>query len=338
MPDLVSFERAIELAGQQPHVLLGNGFSLAWRSDIFSYNSLFERADFKSLSPNARTAFDALSTTDFEIVMRGLIQAAALVSVYTPDADRLIQTLRTDAEGLREVLIAAIAQNHPERPGDVSPSQYEACRTFLSRFKCIYTLNYDLLLYWTIMQSEIEPSVASDDGFRTPDSGEAEYVTWEVEKTDQQNVFYLHVALHVIDAGSELQKYTWINTGRPLIEQIRDALQRGLYPLFVAEGESSEKLAKVKHSDYLSRGYRSFAKIGGSLFIYGHSLAANDDHLVRLIERNRVSQLFMSIYGDPASEANTAIIAKAMDLAARRRGRIALRVHFYNAESARVWG
>jgi len=338
MPEILHFDQALDAAGRQPHLLLGNGFGLAWRDDIFSYGSLFERADFRNLSPNARAAFDALETTDFEIVMRALIQASALVSLYEPERPDLAEALRNDAAGLREVLVTAIAQNHPERPADVTHEQYAACRTFLSRFRTVYTLNYDLLLYWTIMQNEIEPPVSSDDGFRTPDSGEAEYVTWEVEKTDQQNVFYLHGALHLFDAGSTLQKYTWINTGIPLIEQIRDALERGLYPLFVAEGESDRKLARIKHSDYLSRGYRSFSKIGGPLFIFGHALASNDDHLIRLVEINRVSDLFISVYGDPSSETNEAIIAKGQDLAERRRGRVDLRVHFFAAESARVWG
>ena len=338
MAEILSFEEALGCAENQPHVLLGNGFSLAWRHDIFSYASLFEGADFRNLSESAKAAFDVLKTTDFEVVMRALSNAATLVELYASRANRLIDLLRRDAEGLREVLVTAIAANHPARPSDVTPAQYVACRRFLSYFKRIYTLNYDLLLYWAIMQEELEPIVSSDDGFRTPESGEAEYVTWEVEKTDHQNVFYLHGALHVFDAGSELQKFTWINTGIPLIDQIRDALQRGLYPLFVAEGASDQKLARIKHSDYLSRGYRSFAKIGGTLFIYGHSLAENDDHLIGLITVNKVSELFVSIFGDPHSDENIALISKAENLARERPRRNKLKVWFYRAESARVWG
>src|SRR2546423_14725483 len=132
------------------------------------------------------------------------------------------------------------------RPRDISAESYAACKTFLAHFNRIYTLNYDLLLYWAFMQDEIEPSLSCDDGFRTPDDGPADYVTWEPDNAyDQQKIYYMHGALHIFDAGAEIQKYTWRNTGIRLVEQIRNALQRNLYPLFVAEGESLQKLARI---------------------------------------------------------------------------------------------
>ena len=184
-------------------------------------------------------------------------------------------------------------------PSGVSPTAYSACRTFLAHFGTIYTLNYDLLLYWTLMQDELTPAITGDDGFRTPESGPATYVTWEVENSDQQNVFYLHGALHIFDAGAELKKYTWVNTGVRLIDQVRDALKDDLYPLIVAEGESAQKKSKIMHSNYLSRGYRSLPKVTGALFVYGHSLADNDEHILRLVE-GKVKQVFISLYGDPS--------------------------------------
>src|SRR5205823_2864801 len=147
-----------------------------------------------------------------------------------------------------------------------------------------------------------------------------------------------HGALHIFDAGAEIQKYTWINTGVALIDQIREALERDLYPLFVAEGESRDKLARIKHSDFLARAYRSFAKIGGSLFVYGHSMAPNDEHIVRLIGKNRVRQLFVGLYGDPDSPDNMRIQKRAQDLAAARPPSRPLDVSFYDAASVRPWG
>src|SRR6202035_1072609 len=135
----------------------------------------------------------------------------------------------------------------------------------------------------------------SDDGFRTPNEGSTDFVSWDIEKTDSQNLFYLHGALHIFDAGSELQKFTWINTGIKLIEQIRNALDDKKFPLFVSEGTSSEKMDKIMHSNYLSRGMRSFSKIGGNLFIYGHSLADNDKHILNLIPKSKIKRLFVSL-------------------------------------------
>ena len=68
----------------------------------------------------------------------------------------------------------------------------------------------------------MEPDSPCDDGFRKPED-DAPYVTWEPENTYKQNVYYAHGGLHLFDAGAVLQKYTWSNTGIPLIKQIRAA-------------------------------------------------------------------------------------------------------------------
>lgn len=327
-----------EIGAKKAHLLLGNGFSRACRDDIFSYDSLFERADFASLSREARAAFDALNTTDFEVVMSSMRRASALIRAYRGASDELAVQFTRDSDGLREVLVQAISGSHPAFPAEIESGRYAACKEFLAHFRNIYTLNYDLLLYWANMQNEVAPPLVCDDGFRTPPSGKAGYVTWEIENTDKQNVFYLHGALHLFDAGAELQKYTWVNTGERLIEQIRHALSENKYPLFVAEGSSRSKLERIRHSDYLSRGLRSFAHISGDLVVFGHSFADNDDHVLRLIFRQKTGRLYVGLFGDPESPANKRIVRKAMDFGAQRSTSRPLEVQFYDAATARVWG
>jgi hypothetical protein len=115
-PAIITFEESIARAEGKKHLLLGNGFSRACRDDIFAYDALFQRADFTGLRETARAAFDALGTTDFEFVMRALRTAASLVRVYQGESESLVASLLRDADGLRDVLARAIAQNHPERP------------------------------------------------------------------------------------------------------------------------------------------------------------------------------------------------------------------------------
>lgn len=339
---LPTFQAALAAApAGKKHVLLGNGFSRAWRDDIFSYDALLEQATFDALSPSARGAFDALGTTDFEVVMRALRAAGALAEHYATTDRDLAERFLLDADGLREVLVQAIANNHPSRPHEVSQSEYEHVRAFLRHFDKTYTVNYDLLLYWAMMQ-ELLPAVRCDDGFRTPDDGPTEYVTWDIYGRHDQSVYYLHGALHLFDAGHELKKYTWKNTGIPLIKQIRAALSNNLFPLFVSEGESRQKVEKIRHSDFLTRGHRSLGEISGALFVYGLSMSENDDHIVRRIEKNsKLTNLFVGLYGDPASESSKAIRKRAEAIAAardQRRGKKKeLLVSFYDAESAAVW-
>jgi hypothetical protein len=162
------------------------------------------------------------------------------------------------------------------------------------------------------MHNEEGVAPSSDDGFRKSENDyNASYVVWDSSQSHGQNTWLLHGALHVFDSGTEIQKYTWANTQVRLIDQIRDAMNRGLFPLFVAEGTSQEKLEKIRHSDYLSKGFRSFSEISGALFIYGHSLAANDEHYLKRIEKGKVAHLYVGIYGDPDSDSNRRITRRA---------------------------
>lgn len=337
---MMTFQQALKDSAQfnTRHALLGNGFSIACRPDIFLYGKLYERADFSKLSPFAKEAFEALSTQDFERVIKALRDTKEIIKVYKSTDASLIAQLQNDADGLRELLVQTIAACHPAWPGEIEEHEYAACRDFISHFKTVYTLNYDLLLYWAQMHTEEGEDPTSDDGFRKPeDDYEAGYVTWEPWNSKKQNMWFLHGALHLFDGGAETQKYTWINTGVRLVDQVRDALANDYYPIFVSEGSSREKYAKIKHNDYLAKGYRSFCEIGGCLFIYGHSLAPNDEHFIRRIENGKLKKIYVSIFGDPDSPANKAIIARANRMAtARKYGR--LDVAFYDAGSAQVWG
>jgi hypothetical protein len=133
------------------------------------------------------------------------------------------------------------------------------------------------------MQSEVDSlQINHDDGFRHPeDDPNQPWVSWQ--QGNQATVCYLHGALHLFDAGSEITKYTWSKTDKPIVEQIRSALDEEKYPLFVSEGSSASKKARILHSGYLHKAHRSFeaccGPAGNAIVIYGHSLADNDDHV-----------------------------------------------------------
>jgi hypothetical protein len=372
---VLTFAQALAASADgKRHLLLGNGFSIALFPGRFRYGSLLEEADFSD-SPELREAFAALGTTDFEVVIKALRDAVTLLPIYSRD-EVLAGRMRLHAEVLKDLLVRAIAGRHPERPSDITEDQYKACRRFLAHFVGearnlrgsdgkdlrgqVYTVNYDLLLYWTLLHDQIirwnvddplatemeqaEP-VQHDDGFRAPDlDPEAPYVTWEAEgAADNQNIHFLHGALHLFDHGPDLQKKCWERSGGiPLVDQVRAALAEERFPLFVSEGDSAGKLIRIRHSGYLQRSLKSFAAVcrssSASLFIFGHSLATNDQHVLRLIEKGKIKSLYVSLYGDPQSEANRVIIRRAQSFALARHERNALEVHFFSAESAAVWG
>lgn len=355
MTTVLTFDDAIEHSARfkKRHLLLGNGFSIACRPKIFTYGSLFEQADFSS-APRLPAVFDAVGTTDFEHVIKMLEDASRVVPVYSSEATEAAGQMAADAEALKDILIQTVANNHPNIPNDIDEEQFWACRRFLSHFLGdankdgkIYTLNYDLLLYWTLMHDDMgfdDPiDLAANDGFGRDEDTEPEYVNWMGESSAHgQRVHYLHGALHLFDAGAELQKYTWVNTGKPLLEQAREAMGADKFPLFVAEGKSNQKLAKIKHSAYLHHSYKSFsaqmAQRNDALFIFGHSLAANDQHILKKIARGKIGQIYVGLYGDPESLGNKQIRSAATALAHLRDDKLQLEVAFFDAASAQVWG
>ena len=338
---IISYSDVLAGADENRHLLLGNGFSISCRPDVFAYGKLFDRADFTDLY-RARQAFDVLGTKNFEAVIRSLRSFALLASVYMPDDPSAKIRAAEDADALREVLVGAVANSHPDRPHSIQSNEYLKCRQFMRGYKSINTLNYDLLLYWALMQDELgDGEIPCDDGFRKPaDDPGADYVSWDPDNSKRQTVRYLHGALHLFDTGTEMKKFTWINTQVPLVEQIRVALKQEFYPVFVSEGTSNEKVDRIRHNDYLCKMYRSFTEIQGALVVFGHSLDESDEHIFtdRIGRHGKTRQLFVSLHGDPSSSSNRAIIQRASALPHLRRGKWSLDVEYFDAATASVWG
>jgi len=343
---VISFEDAMHtIAGaSNKHLLLGNGFSIALKPDIFSYGSLYENADFTK-APHIPSIFNSLGTTDFEIVIKSLLDTARILEIYDPKAGTIISNIKSDCAIVKEALVSAVAKRHPNRPHDVTPEQYAACRRFLARFNHIFTLNYDVLLYWALMQSEVDKlHLLPDDGFRHPEGDpDLPYVSWQ--QAHSATVSYLHGALHLFDQGTEIIKYTWSKTDKAIIDQIREALDENKYPLFVAEGNSETKSSRILHNGYLHKALRSFESCcnpaRNAIVVFGHSLDDNDKHILRCISAGAASDVLIGIYGDVNLPGNKTAMKNAETLVAERikkRPKTPLNVTFYDAASAAVWG
>lgn len=355
---LITFEDAIKQASyyKKKNLLLGNGFSIACVPHIFTYTSLFKQADFSKM-PQVKEVFTNLGTQDFEEVVSALEHTSIVLPSYKP-LPKTAALIHSHAQKLKEILIETIAKNHPGRPSEIPESKYKACVNFLNNFLgndgAIYSLNYDLLLYWTVMYGMNEGilNAKPNDGFGKDvefDNGAvnvSDYVIWQGDSNAHgQNIHYLHGALHLFEREAEIEKFTWINNGKPLIEQTRDALAENRFPLFVAEGSSTKKLTKISHSGYLFHSYKSFSvrmrtgdkKSSACLFTYGVSFSSNDDHIIKKISNGKFNHLFVSIYGDPESDANKRIINAAESIKRKRKNQD-FQISYYDAQSAGVWG
>lgn len=356
---LLSFQEALSEAEgyNKKHLLLGNGFSIACVPSIFTYGSLYSKANFNDM-PEVQETFKLLETQDFELVIHALEKGSSVLPAYLPKQKETSAKMLEHAQKVKERLIETIAQNHPAFPGEINEIKYKACASFLSQFLdtgcTVYTLNYDLLLYWTLMYAMEQKIIRIDplDGFGRDTNFEngqvnvSEYVTWQGDtKAQNQNIHYLHGALHVYDRRADIEKFTWSDKQVRLVDQARKALAEGRFPLFVAEGESEKKMDRISHCGYLYHSYKSFSrtmaygvkKDKSCLFTFGVSFGENDNHILSKIPKGKVAHLFVSIYGDPASKVNKQIIELA-EILKRKRVSGDLTISYYDAQSARVWG
>lgn len=244
-------------------LLLGNGFSRAYDDKLFSYGALFENA---TLSSRIRRVFTRLGTTDFEAVMRRMDESVDLLSEY-PLAAASTRQINADRDSVRTALVKAIQQHHPIGAHMVSLGEFDSCATFLRQFDRIFTTNYDLLLYWVLLE---RLRSRFTDGFGgTP-------LRWS--RNHDQNVYYLHGALHLWDDLLAVRKLQY-RYGEPISVQVAERISLGQYPLFVSEGSSSQKLRTIRSNPYLTSALHALERTSGTLLVYGFRFGQQDAHI-----------------------------------------------------------
>ena len=346
MTKTLTFNQALEASqgcGQR-HLLLGNGFSIS-RFPLFKYKSLLKQSRFPGDS-KLPCVFQSQDTTDFELVMRRLDETRDLLSVYLPSqSDSISETNDREKEVLRKTLISAITNNHPKRPDEISRKEYGHCRKFLQYFLGdssrssagdptttgdsgrVFTLNYDLLLYWTLM----DEMPMGNDGFWNDSQSR---LLWHGEN---QNVHYLHGALHLFEKDDTVEKIKYAK--QTLREQIKGRIQSGRFPLFVTEGDSSHKRKKIEACPYLDHSYQSFSDVVGKkesvLFVFGHSLSDQDSHILEQMINGSFRHVFVGLFNGAGGDAD--IVRSRAEKLKQQRKNSPLCVQYYDAESANIW-
>ncbi|WP_194714656.1 DUF4917 family protein [Noviherbaspirillum soli] len=308
-------------------ILLGNGFSQAWNSAIFNYASLLQVANFQDREDQIRKLFKRLNTWDFEAVMRALLAAQIVAEVHAV-GQQTIDNIKRDQEILKQALLAAVSNNHPRLPGDLTTAQYLSVRTFLRRFSQIFTVNYDLLMYWARNQ-DFEPMWRTDDGFRAKRR-------WSGYGTEQM-VHFLHGGLHLYEGPTGIRKHAYTGkVGGGIVDQVRANLdmEPPQFPLFVSEPTHQQKKQRIDRSPYLSFCLRQLETNRMPIFILGHSMDDNDAHIFEAIRKSDACQVFVSVFGDEDSDANRRLKANSLAFF----GAVGKHVDFFDASTAAAWG
>ena len=147
------------------HLLLGNGFSMAYDQEIFSYNALhdfIDHLDDKELSK----ILSVIESKNFELIMQQLDNLSALIDAFD-GGDALKSKVKSASKKLKHSLLDAVQTLHPEHVFTVPEEESEACSKFLNLFLVrggkVFSTNYDLLLYWILMRNALISS--HNDGF-----------------------------------------------------------------------------------------------------------------------------------------------------------------------------
>ena len=341
-----TYEEVIErLKKRQKHLLLGNGFSMSYDSGIFSYNALSKFLD--SLDNDIlQKLFQIIKTSNFELLMEQLDNVAQIADVFGADQN-VVQNIRNATTTLKESLIEAIKELHPEHVFSVPEEKSLACASFLNSFLSsegqIFTTNYDLLLYWVLMRNNIENAIdgfgrdaEESDKWIPEDERQFSELRWGKYKS-KQTINYLHGALQLFDTHIEVIKEEY-NSENFLLENIKARMGKKEYPIFVTAGNGFEKLSHIVHNKYLAYCYESLSSISGSLICYGFGFGPYDEHIIDAINKaakKRIGEngewhMLNSIYIGVYSESDLTHI-KSIEK------KFKLPVRLFDAKTVNVW-
>lgn len=324
MPELIQYGQAIEeTKAKDRNLLLGNGFSISQTKGKFSYPNLLQHVNFHSDDP-VKKIFEIFDTVDFEQVIEALEHAAVIEDAYADNAKK--QIFEQDADRVREELIQAIKAVHPSIQFEIPSGELKACGDFLSIFQNVFTLNYDLLMYWVNLNY---PNNRHKDGFGL---GEEVYGFRSFSEDAYCSIFHLHGGLHLFqseDGGTKKK----ISTGGTILSDIESVIRNKKLPLFVAEGTSKKKLSKINSNPYLKHGLDTLKKQSAPIFIFGHSADPNDKHIYDAIFQGKTEKVYFCVF-DPPNQFE----AIQKNLAPYLVGRSQKPIVYVNASNMNVWG
>lgn len=331
---------------QKKYLLLGNGFSMSYNKDRFSFTSLLDNAVDRGLISRESAiyaVFKEFDTKDFEEVVKLLETSVKVLKKYGAINEVDEKAILEDSQSLKEYLVNVITNNHPEKITDILNTEYLNSANFVKEYERVYTLNYDLLLYWTCikLQGFLYDGTIKDsnlkiyDGFNDPYEHSTDYVVFE-NGGKSFNVNFLHGGLHIFDNKSEIIKNTYSRTDRTLKSQTLENLEQNIYPIFVSEGTSKQKKSKIIHNAYLNHCYKSLKSIGAktkddSLIIFGTLLKMNDTHIREAILKNNINNIYIGVSSEEESKEFDSFIEDIKEQELNKN------IYFYDYRTVKVW-
>lgn len=263
-----------------PSLLLGNGFSRnIW--DRFAYSSLLEASD---IEPQFLRIFEGFCTQDFEDVLGSLWRTEVVLKALETPCEEVAAAYSAIKDGL----ISTVHKVHPARSA-IGDHVFSAIAEDVVTYSNIFTLNYDLLLYWTIMKQELTSKV-KDYFWRNS-------AYFDVNDTDSQDtlVHFLHGALHLeTTADGRTRKRT--SSAGALLNQFGTEDPGQSRPLFVSEGTTVQKLKAIRASEYLRFCHSQLEGDRGNLVTFGVRFGNQDAHILEALRQHGGRRVAVSVF------------------------------------------
>ena len=304
----------------------------------FKYHSLYDVAnDAGRIDNRLRRLFSDFGSTDFEYTLKLLSQ--------TKRVNRLLRIQDNYTSGLyrklRQTLIDTICDIHPKH--EQVETQLLPMAQFMMRFHTVLSLNYDLLVYWAMLEGNDKYGNWFKDGFvdecRFDNDYHALYEPYLAEGATL--VFYPHgnLILATESLGDEVKLSR--SGEKYLLDTILSKWEKGDHiPLFVSEGGTDEKVQAIRRSNYLKTVYDYEVDTREeSLVVYGWSFREEDEHILKGIVNGGIDRIAVSVH---TSSGNVESFCEAIEHKVNKmhhtlkKGR-KYKLYYFDSESEGAW-
>ena len=285
------------------NLILGNGASIAIDKRL-SYRSLYEQVyESGKLRDDLLKMFEYFNTSDFELILKLLLETSRVNEVLCIKDDKIKEYYYQ----LRDALISTVRDIHPTYAS--IENLLTPIANFLTQFRTVLSLNYDLLVYWAMLvgNDNLECQWFKDCFVSGVFEKDFHYLYAPLPPAKGSTlIFYPHGSLVLATDFSGDEVKLSRSKDDCLLETVLSKWQEKDYiPLFVSEGETKEKFRAITRSNYLNTIYDSvLTKLDGSVVIYGWSASEQDEHIFSGIDQPDINDIAISVYTkDPQWES-----------------------------------
>ena len=177
---------------------------------------------------------------------------------------------------VRDALFSEVTDSHVEW-SDMTTRHFQATADAVRAHSRVFTTNYDLTLYWSMLQGA-KRSQWADQFWNTGAVFDRHNVA--ADNDPRTLLYYLHGAVHLWrNKAGTCGKWTSDQTN--LLSVLSNyTANSDRQPMFVSEGTSKRKLASIRRSEYLTFCLTELEYDDANTVVFGHSLGREDQHVL----------------------------------------------------------